>query len=119
MEAREYLKKIKDAGWYLHDTEGAVRQYVNKAEDGFLTVCVRHNDELGPETEASGFRPATADVDGMPEVVLETTEDGVSAYSPDLSGVVATGSDEVSARDRLSEALALHRHALSGASPTL
>ena len=117
MEAREYLKKIKDDGWYLHDTDGPTRQYVHKDLHGFLTVCVRHNDVLGPETEASGFRPAETDIEDMPEVVIETTERGASAYCANLPGVVATGTDEVSARERMSEAVALHRRALSGEAP--
>ncbi len=117
MEAREYLKRIKDDGWYLHDTDGPTRQYVHRGQAGFLTVCVRHNDELGPETEAAALEPADSDVDGMPEVVLETTRTGASAYCPDLPGVAATGSDEVSARERMSEAVALHRRALSGEPP--
>lgn len=114
MEARKYLKQIKDDGWYLHDTDGGTRQYVHKDHAGFLTVCVRHNDELGEGAEAAAQRAANADIDGVPDVVIETTGTGASAYSPDLSGVVATGPDEVSTRERMSEAMALHRRALSG-----
>lgn len=114
MEARKYLKRLKDDGWYLSDTEGACRQYVHRDRPGVLTVCVRHNDELGPETEASAGRPAEADADGVPDVVVESTATGASAYSPELTGVVATGGDEVSTRERMSEAMALHRRALGG-----
>ena len=117
MEAREYLKKIKDDGWYLHDTAGPTRQYVHKEQDGFLTVCVRHNDVLGPDTAASALRPGESDIEGMPEVVIETTERGASAYCANLPGVVATGADEVSTRERMSEAVALHRRALGGEAP--
>lgn len=114
MEARTYLKELKDDGWYLGGTEGASRQYIHRERDGVITVCVRHNDVFGPETEASSKTPAEADVDGVPEVVLETTRTGASAYSPDLPGVIATGPDEVSTRERMSEAMALHRRGLSG-----
>lgn len=117
MEAREYFKQIKDNGWFIHDTHGPTRQYVHKKIDGFLTICARHNDRLGPETAKAALQASHTDVDGHPKVVLETTSSGVSAYSPDLSGVVATGEDEMDARSRMSEALALHRHALSGEAP--
>ena len=119
MEARKYLKQIKDDGWYLNDTEGACRQYVHRERDGVLTVCLRHNDVLGSDTEAAAQRPAVSDVEGMPEVVVENTSTGASAYCPDLPGVVATGPDEVSTRERMSEAVALHRHALEGGRPKL
>ena len=117
MEAREYLKQIKDDGWYLHDTDGRTRQYVHREREGFLTACVRHNDVLGPASEAAALRAAEADIEGMPEVVVETTERGASAYCANLPGVVATGADEVSTRERMSEAVALHRRALSGEAP--
>ena len=117
MEARKYLKQIKDDGWYLNDTEGACRQYVHRERGGVLTVCLRHNDELGPGTEEAAQQPAETDVEEMPEVVVETTSTGASAFCPNLPGVVATGSDEVSTRERMSEAVALHRHALSGGAP--
>ncbi len=117
MEAREYFKKIKDDGWYLHDTHGATRQYVKKGQAGFLTICARHNDFLGPDTAASALTPAAADVDGMPEIVVESTSKGASAYCPDLPGVAATGENEVAARERMTEAMALHRRALSGEAP--
>lgn len=114
MDARTYLKQLKDDGWYLGDTDGSSRQYVHRERPGVITVCVRHNDELGPDTEARSRVPAETDVAGVAAVVVEKTRTGVSAYSPDLSGVVATGPDEVSTRERMSEAVALHRKALSG-----
>lgn len=114
MDARTYLKELKDDGWYLGSAEGACRQYIHRDRDGIITVCVRHNDEFGPETEASSKAPAEADVDRMPEVAIETTRTGASAYCPDLPGVIATGPDEVSTRERMSGAIALHRRGLSG-----
>lgn len=118
MDARTYLKQIKDDGWYLHATEGASRQYVHRERPGFLTVCVRHNDALGPKTEAAAGEPAESDVDGTVEVAVETTDTGASAYCRDLPGVIATGPDEVSTRERMSGAVALHRRALGGVGPT-
>ena len=113
MEARHLLKQLKDDDWYLGDTDGACRQYVHPEHPGVITVCVRYTDLLGPETEARALVPATSDAGGEPAVVVETTATGASAYSPDLSGCVATGSDEAEVRDRLAGALALHRRALA------
>lgn len=115
MQARKYLKELKDDGWYLGDTAGPCRQYIHRERPGVLTVCLRHNDVLGPETRARARTPAEADVDGVPEVVIETTEAGASAYSPNLPGVVATGADEISTRERMSKAVALHRKRLGDA----
>lgn len=114
MEARHLLKQLKDDDWYLGDTDGACRQYVHPDHAGVITVCVRFTDELGPETEAQANRPAERDVEGEPGTVVERTPTGASAYSPDLTGCVATGSDEAEARDRLAGALALHRTRLRG-----
>mgnify|MGYP001086373219 CR=1 FL=1 len=115
MQARTYLKELKDDGWYLGDTAGACRQYIHRERPGVVTVCLRHNDVLGPQTLARARAPAEIDLDGVPDVVIETTETGASAYSPDLPGVVATGPDEVSTRERMSAAVALHRKRLGGA----
>ncbi len=114
MEVRKYLKKIKDDGWYLHDTDGPTRQYVHKEHDGFLTICAKHNHVLGADTVAAALKPASVDTEGMPEVVVEITTSGVSAYCPHFPGVVATGEDEATTRSRISEAVALHRRALAG-----
>lgn len=114
MEARHLLKQLKDDDWYLGDTEGACRQYVHPEVAGVITVCVRFTDELGPQTEARATSPAEADAEGEPGVVVERTRTGASAYSPDLPGCVATGSDESEATQRMADALALHRRRLRG-----
>lgn len=113
MDARTFLKELRDDGWYLGDTEGSSRQYIHPDEPGVITVCLRHTDELGPETEARSRTPAEADIDGAPEVAIETTRTGASAYCLNLPGVIATGEDEVSARERMAEAVALHRRGLA------
>lgn len=117
MEARHVLKALKDEGWFLGDTYGPVRQYVHKDRPAVITVCVRYTDELGPETlvsvrtsgpGASGS-PAPTDPSGSPpRVVYERTGSGVSAYSPDLPGCVATGESESDAAERMAEAMRLH-----------
>lgn len=113
MEARHLLKAMKDDGWYLGDTEGASRQYVHPERPGVVTVCVRYTDRLGPETEASARTPAeAAPAASEPAIAVESTVTGVSAYSPDVTGCVATGTDEEEARARMGEALGLHLRAL-------
>jgi predicted RNA binding protein YcfA (HicA-like mRNA interferase family) len=113
MEARHLLKNMKDDGWYLGDTAGACRQYVHRARPGVVTVCVRYTDLLGPETERRATTPAeTAPANAEPGIAVEPTRTGASAYSPDLSGCVATGTDETEVRSRMQEALVLHLKAL-------
>lgn len=118
MEARHLLKQLKDDDWYLGDTEGACRQYMHPDRPGVITVCVRFSDELGPETLASATaaadvtaETAASDVD----IEVEATATGASAYSPELGGCVATGANEADVRQRMTEALALHRRGLQGA----
>ncbi|MFW5952065.1 MAG: type II toxin-antitoxin system HicB family antitoxin [Gemmatimonadota bacterium] len=112
MEGRQLLKQLKDDAWYLGDTAGACRQYVHGKRPGVITVCVRHTQSLGPETSERATTPAEHDPGVEPSVALEPTGTGVSAYSPELPGCVATGENEAEARERMAEALALHRAAL-------
>ncbi|MEJ2504196.1 MAG: hypothetical protein P8177_12945 [Gemmatimonadota bacterium] len=114
MEARHLLNQLKDDGWYLGDTEGASRQYVHPNESGVVTVCVRYTDILGPETERAAATPGES-WSGDDEIVVESTATGASAFVRGLNGCAATGQDEAEARDRLAEALVLHRRALERA----
>lgn len=108
MEARLLLKTLKDDGWYLGDTTGPSRQYVHRESPGMITVCVRYTDHLSPRTVEAARSPAEAEPEAEPEVVVEETASGFSAYSPDLPGCVATGETEAETRDRMTQALALH-----------
>jgi predicted RNA binding protein YcfA (HicA-like mRNA interferase family) len=108
MEARELLKSLKDDGWYLGDTSGPSRQYVHRESAGVITVCVRYTDQLSPRTVEAARSPALSGPLAEPAVAVEGTASGWSAYSPDLSGCVATGATETEARERMAEALALH-----------
>ncbi len=120
MEARHLLKQLKDDGWYLGDTEGASRQYIHPEGRGVITVCVRFTDELGPDTLAAATTPArtapaapAGDQSDL-DVVIESTRTGVSAYSPDLTGCVATSDTEDDVRTRMAEAVGLHLKRLRG-----
>jgi predicted RNA binding protein YcfA (HicA-like mRNA interferase family) len=108
MEARHLLKTLKDEGWFLGDTDGPTRQYIHKDSDDVITVCVRYTDELGPETLASARAPGPARADSDHRLVFEQVPTGVSAYSPDLPGCVATGETEAAARERMTATVALH-----------
>lgn len=114
MDGRQLLKNLRDEDWYLGDSAGPCRQYIHPEHAGVITVCVRHTDELGPETEKWAKTAAESDVAGEPRVVVETTRTGASAYSPDLPGCTATGTDEAEVRARLASALVLHQKALAG-----
>ncbi|MEM1115867.1 MAG: type II toxin-antitoxin system HicB family antitoxin [Bacteroidota bacterium] len=46
-------------------------------------------------------------------VVIEPTETGFSAYSPDLPGCVATGSTEADVEREMKEAMAFHLEGLA------
>jgi hypothetical protein len=79
-----------------------------------VTVCVRYTDRMGPATRSSALEPALVPPPDEPRVVIESAEGAVSAYSPDLPGCVATGSDEADARARMAEAVTLHLKGLKG-----
>jgi predicted RNA binding protein YcfA (HicA-like mRNA interferase family) len=115
MEARHLLKTLRDDGWYLGDTKGASRQYVHPAEPHRITVCVRYTDQLGPETVASALAPAHGRPAGQPDIRLESTVSGASAWSPDLPGCVASGADEQDVRRRMAEAVSLHLRGMAPA----
>lgn len=111
-EARHLLKGLKDDGWYLGDTAGACRQYVHRTRAEVVTVCLRHNDELGPDTRASANAPRLVDPAVEPSLVVERTGTGFSAHTPEYPGCVASAATEDDARRRLEDALALHRSRL-------
>lgn len=48
-------------------------------------------------------------------IIIEPTETGFSAYSPDLPGCVATGRDEANVRHNMADALAFHIEGLRAA----
>ena len=54
-------------------------------------------------------------------VVIEQTDTGYSAYSPDVSGCVAVGDTEEETRRNFQDALTAHFHAMleAGEQPTL
>jgi predicted RNA binding protein YcfA (HicA-like mRNA interferase family) len=121
LEARHLLKTLKDEGWYLGESASACRQYVHKERPGRITVCVRYTDQLGPETLASvptsgsgAAPPAEPGAGSEPEMVLEATSSGFSAYAPALPGCVATGASEAEVRRRMGEAMRLHREGYDG-----
>jgi predicted RNA binding protein YcfA (HicA-like mRNA interferase family) len=114
MEARHLLKKLKDDGWYLGDTAGACRQYVHKDRPEVITVHVRYTDALGPATLASALEPGAPGADADHAVAVEATASGVSAYSPDLPGCIATADTEEEVRQRLRDAMTLHLSGLRG-----
>lgn len=111
MEARKLLKRLKDDDWYLGDTDSSCRQYVHPDHPGVITVCVRFTDILGPSTLEQAEVPAEQPGES-PAIVVEQTRTGASAYSPDIPGCVATGTDEVEARERMSQAMELHLRTL-------
>lgn len=108
MEARHLLKELKDTGWYLGESEGGCRQYVHRERPDVITVCVRYNDILGPDTRASVDRASEASAADEHRIMVERTETGFSAFSPDVPGAAATGDSEQEVRARLTGAIALH-----------
>ncbi|HEX3313716.1 MAG TPA: type II toxin-antitoxin system HicB family antitoxin [Gemmataceae bacterium] len=47
-------------------------------------------------------------------IILEPTENGFSAYSPDLDGCVAAGDDREETIDLMREAIAFHLEGMAG-----
>jgi hypothetical protein len=58
---------------------------------GLVTVPVKPRDDLGPGTFNSVLKQAGLKKMKKYLVVVEKTDTGYSAYSPDLDGCVATG----------------------------
>lgn len=48
-------------------------------------------------------------------IILETTNTGFSAYSPDIQGCIATGATEEEAKTNIIEAIAFHLEGLNEA----
>jgi predicted RNA binding protein YcfA (HicA-like mRNA interferase family) len=50
MKVRDVLKRLRDDGWYLHNTEGDHRHLKHPSKTGKVTVAGHPSDEVPPKT---------------------------------------------------------------------
>ena len=99
---------LEQNGWYLDRTRGSHRQYKHSTRPGLVTVPGKASDDLGPGTLNSILKQAVVEEMKKYLIVVEQTETGYSAYSPDLDGCVATGSTRAEVESQMQEAIACH-----------
>src|SRR6267154_2319413 len=102
MKVRDVIRMLEQDGWFLVRTRGSHRQYKHAAKLGFVTVPGKPGDDLAPGNSER--------VETMKKylVVVEPTQTGFSAYSPDLPGCVSTGRTREEVEQNMREAIAFH-----------
>src|SRR6266850_121843 len=95
-------------GWVLVRTRGSHRQYKHPVKLGLVTVPGKPGDDLSPGNIEQ--YPETGRVEVMKKylIVIEPTQTGFSAYSPDLPGCVSTGRTREEVEQNMREAIAFH-----------
>ena len=99
---------LEQDGWYLDRTRGSHRQYKHSTKPGLVTVPGKPGDDLGAGTFNSVLKQAGLKKMKKYLIVVEQTETGYSAYSPDLDGCVATGKSRQEVESQMQEAIAFH-----------
>jgi predicted RNase H-like HicB family nuclease len=96
---------LEQDGWYLDRTRGSHRQYKHSTKPGLVTVPGKPagGRNLQQRAETGGFEEMKKYL-----IVVEQTETGYSAYSPDLDGCVATGKSRQEVESQMQEAIAFH-----------
>ncbi len=107
MKVRDAIKMIQDDGWELVRTRGSHRQYKHQNKNGLVTIADKPSDERAPGTLNSILK--TSRIKEMKYlIIIEKTNTGFSAYSPDLEGCVATGETKEEAEKAMHEGIEFH-----------
>jgi predicted RNA binding protein YcfA (HicA-like mRNA interferase family)/predicted RNase H-like HicB family nuclease len=107
VKVREVIRMIENDGWALVRTRGSHRQYRHPVKLGLVTVPGKPGDDLAPGTLNSVFEASGVEMKKY-LIVIEQTETGFSAYSPDLPGCVSTGATREEVERNMREAIAFH-----------
>jgi len=95
-------------GWVLVRTRGSHRQYKHPVKLGLVTVPGKPGDDLAPENIEHYSETGRVEVMKKYLIVIEPTQTGFSAYSPDLPGCVSTGRTREEVEQNMREAIAFH-----------
>ena len=109
MKVREVVRLLERNGWVEMRSRGSHRHF--KHPDRALVVTVPGNEgkELAPGTLKRYTQEGGAEMSARRyPVVIEKTDTGFSAYSPDVFGCAAVGDTEEETRRNFQEALIAH-----------
>jgi predicted RNA binding protein YcfA (HicA-like mRNA interferase family)/predicted RNase H-like HicB family nuclease len=107
MKVRDAIKLIKDDGWTEVRKRGSHRQYKHPGKAGLVTIPGKPGDDLAVGTFNEYFE--TGGVEVMKYlIVIEKTDAGYSAYSPDLPGCVSTGTTQEETERNMKDAIEFH-----------
>src|SRR3972149_1203486 len=108
MKVRDVVKLLEANGGYLARTRGSHHQYKHPTKPGLVTVPGSGGGDLAPGTLNSPLKAGGAEGMGKYLIVIEETEAGFSAYSPDLPGCVSTGGIRDEVERNMREAIEFH-----------
>jgi predicted RNase H-like HicB family nuclease len=95
-------------GWALVRTRGSHRQYKHPVKLGLVTAPGKPGDDIC--TWNIEHHPEASRIEAMKKylIVIEPTQTGFSAYSPDLPGCVSTGRTREEVEQNMPEAISFH-----------
>ena len=129
MKVRDLTRVIRRNGWYLVRTRGSHCQYKHPTKPGLVTVPGKPNDDFGLGNSRKYLETGRTKAVKNYSIVIEETNTGYSAYSPELPGCIATGATREEVEANMREAIEFHIEGLKeegyevpdpgGYSPTL
>jgi predicted RNA binding protein YcfA (HicA-like mRNA interferase family)/predicted RNase H-like HicB family nuclease len=110
VKIRDVAKMLQDDGWKVVRQRGSHQQLKHPRRPGLVTVAGKPSDDLAPGTLNSILKQAGEAMKYL--IIIEQTETGFSAYSPDVPGCVATGATRESIEREMRDAVAFHLEGL-------
>jgi predicted RNA binding protein YcfA (HicA-like mRNA interferase family)/predicted RNase H-like HicB family nuclease len=111
MKVRAMIKLIENDGWYLDRTRGSHRQYRHHQKKGVVTIAGKPSDDLATRHTKQYSETGRIKMSRY-LIVIEETDTGYSAYSPDLPGCVATGATRENVEREMHDAIEFHMDGL-------
>jgi predicted RNA binding protein YcfA (HicA-like mRNA interferase family)/predicted RNase H-like HicB family nuclease len=106
LKVRDITELLESDKWRIVRTRGSHRQFKHPWKQGAVTVSGHLRDDIAPGTLNSILKQAGLKMKYL--IVVEKTDTGFSAYSPDVSGCIATGATSEDVERLMTEALEFH-----------
>jgi predicted RNA binding protein YcfA (HicA-like mRNA interferase family) len=110
MKIKEVIRMLEEDGWFIVKTRGSHRQFKHPDKPGRVTIAGKPSRDLAPGTLNSIYKQAGWKLRYL--VIVEETESGYSAFSPDLPGCVAAGETREKVEQLMQETIQFHLQGL-------
>ncbi len=106
LKLRAVIKLIETDGWIIVRTHESHRQYKHLTKPGLVKVPWHLSDDVASGTLNSILEASGVEMRYL--IILEPTDTGFSAYSPDVPGCISTGRTQEETEANMREAIELH-----------